>query len=329
MSKIHYFQRYSSVENTVTNNTLQLIARIYEYSPIQASKLLNEITGANVEIGIAIQQQTRHKDSVPDGLITQQGFKILIEAKVDAAIDTDQLVRHARSFSNESVKILLLLTKQSISKTLIQETKRAICKVDDTVLFCNVTYQRICRSVQGLFKEYEHEIVSLVEDYVEYCNDSHLYDQSSYLMRVLPCSDTYVLNKEYGIYFQPSDRNCTDHAFVGIYANKSVQSIWQIESVYDVAWNGTSLKKNFVSGVDSGSKYDQKIIAIIEAARNECGYKVSDGCRFYCGEPFETDFKKTSPGGIQGARFFNLKDVIGDFSDAEEAANLLSFKTWE
>ena len=29
MPKIHYFQRYSSVENTVTNNTLQLLARIY------------------------------------------------------------------------------------------------------------------------------------------------------------------------------------------------------------------------------------------------------------------------------------------------------------
>ena len=29
MSRIHYFQRYPSVENTVTNNTLQLLARIY------------------------------------------------------------------------------------------------------------------------------------------------------------------------------------------------------------------------------------------------------------------------------------------------------------
>ncbi len=44
MSKIHYFQRYSTPENTVTNNTLQLFARIYNYSASQASILLSGIT---------------------------------------------------------------------------------------------------------------------------------------------------------------------------------------------------------------------------------------------------------------------------------------------
>ena len=56
MPKIHYFQRYSSVENTVTNNTLQLFARIYNYSTSQASKVLSELSGEPVEIGIEINQ---------------------------------------------------------------------------------------------------------------------------------------------------------------------------------------------------------------------------------------------------------------------------------
>ena len=57
MSKIHYFQRYSSVENTVTNNTLQLLARIYDYSVSRASQLLTNITDEAIEIGIEINQQ--------------------------------------------------------------------------------------------------------------------------------------------------------------------------------------------------------------------------------------------------------------------------------
>jgi hypothetical protein len=54
MSKIHYFQRYSSIENTVTNNTLQLVARIYDQSAPVASKLLTDVTGEPIDIGIEI-----------------------------------------------------------------------------------------------------------------------------------------------------------------------------------------------------------------------------------------------------------------------------------
>src|SRR5690625_5575961 len=43
MARVHHFQRYSSYENTVTNNTLLLIARIYAYAPQKAAILINEL----------------------------------------------------------------------------------------------------------------------------------------------------------------------------------------------------------------------------------------------------------------------------------------------
>ena len=104
MSNIHYFQRYSTPENTVTNNTLLLLARIYDYSPMKASQLLTNLIGESVEIGIEINQQQRGQRSVPDGVMIQRSFKILIEAKVDAGIDIDQLLRHTDSFSGETKK---------------------------------------------------------------------------------------------------------------------------------------------------------------------------------------------------------------------------------
>lgn len=328
MPKIHYFQRYSSVENTVTNNTLQLFARIYNYSTTQASRLLSELTGEPIEIGIEINQQERAKDSVPDGIILQRSFKVLIEAKVDADVDRDQLIRHAASFSNESQKILLLLTKQSLSDVEENEIAKQIHQQHPGIVFRSVTYESICKAIKGLFKEYEYEMYSLVDDYIEYCNDANLFDQSRFLMRILPCGESIEINKKYGVYFHSSDRGYTKHSYVGIYANKAVQSIWEIGSVFDVEYDGVELKKTLIQGRDT-NEYDQKIINIIADAKKECGYEVAMGHRFFCGSPVETDYKKSSYGGIQGARFINLRDVVGDFVSVPDVAEKLRMKQWE
>lgn len=327
MPKIHYFQRYSSVENTVTNNTLQLFARIYNYSTSQASKLLSEITGEPVEIGIEINQQERAKGSVPDGAIIQRSFKVLIEAKVDAGVDINQLLRHALNFSNESQKILLLLTKQKIGEILEGQINKQISSKYPGVIFKNITYEEICKSIMGLFRDYEYEMSSLVDDYVEYCNDVNLFDQSKFLMRIVPCGESVKINKKHGIYFHPSDRGYTRHSFVGIYANKTVQSIWAIDCVFDVKFDGVKLEKTLIEGGDT-NEYDEKLVDIINDAKVDCGYKIDNGYRFFCGSPVETDYKKSSLGGIQGARFINLRDEIGEFSNANEVAKKLRDKKW-
>jgi len=42
-----------------------------------------------------------------------------------------------------------------------------------------------------------------------------------------------------------------------------------------------------------------------------------------------TFFEKTSPGGIQGARFVNLKALIGAHGDVVDIAAKLEGKKWE
>ena len=153
MSKIHYFQRYSTVENAVTNNTLQLLARIYDYSASQASKFLTEITGESIDIGIEINQQERAKESVPDGAVIQRSFKILIEAKVDAGVDVGQLERHAGGFSNEAQKILILLTREPIGKDKEEDISRTVSKKNPGVVFKSVTYERICKALARIIHD--------------------------------------------------------------------------------------------------------------------------------------------------------------------------------
>jgi hypothetical protein len=329
MPKIHYFQRYSSVENTVTNNTLQLIARIYNYSNSQASKLLTDIIGEPVEIGIEVNQQQRATDSVPDGSIIQRSFKILIESKVGSGVSEDQLLRHVKTFSNEAQRILLLLTVQKMEREQEKHLSDAITKEHGNIIFRNVTYEDICNSLRDLFRDYEYEMRALVDDYVEYCNDTGLFDQSRFFMRIVPCGKSYELNKKYGIYFHPTDRGYTRHSYIGIYAQKKVQCLWCIDSVFDVEYDGSKLAKKLVQGRDT-SDYDERIIAMIAEAEEMCGYEVASGHRFFCGkQAIDTDFVKITPGGIQGARFVNVKDYAGRFTDDNDLASKLREKTWE
>ena len=81
MPKIHYFQRYSSFENTVTNNTLQLLARIYNYSALKASQLLSELTCESIEIGIGINQQEREKNLSPMGRSSRRASRFSLSQR--------------------------------------------------------------------------------------------------------------------------------------------------------------------------------------------------------------------------------------------------------
>lgn len=308
MSQVHYFQRYSSPENTVTNNTLLLLARIYDYSPRAASTLLSGLTGEAIQIGIEIAQQRRAQVSVPDGVIIQRSFKVLIEAKVDAPADINQLLRHAESFGREAQKVLLLITKR-VDRRLEQQVSQELKKTHPDVVFCNVTYEDICKATSYLFREYESQMADLIDDYAEYCNEAQLFDQSRFLMRVVPCGTSVDVNRRFSLYFHPSDRGYTEHRFVGIYASKSVKAVLEPEAVFDVALMDGVLSKSVVQGMDDG-KYDDAIRHAIGAAREECGYDLTTGNRFFCGSMMDTDFQKESPYGIQGPRILNLADYL-------------------
>lgn len=327
MSRIHYFQRYSSVENTVTNNTLQLFGRIYEYSARAASRLLSELTGQAVYIGIEITQQKRSNTSVPDGSIIQSSFKIAIEAKVDASVDFDQLKRHASFFGTETLRILLLLTKTPLAGNEEAELVKLQGEFPGVVMR-SITYKDICEAIKQLFKPHEETIIELAYDYIEYCNDTGLFDQSRELMRIAPCGQSVEINQHHGIYFQPSDRGYTNHAFVGIYNQKAVRAILEIKSVFDVELEGGNLKKELVQG-EYTDAYDDSIRAIIADAKTHCDYDIESGHRFFCGKMVSTNYQKVSPGGIQGARFVNLREALESYGDIEDIASKLSKATWK
>lgn len=328
MSKIHEFQRYSSVENTVTNNTLRLFARIYQHQPQRAAQLLSDLIGEEIDIGVLFSQQSRGVSSVPDGSISQPSFKILIESKVDASPSQDQILRHAAGFEGEQTRILVLLTREPITRAELAAIRLELANKHSGVVFNNVTYEEICAKAADLFRDHEVEMVELVDDYQSYCETTNLFDHSRVTMRIVPCGNSAALNLRHAMYFQPVERGYRPHAFVGIYNNKSVRALLEIDSVFDVTLTGDQLERTCVAGRNT-DEYDERLRAMIAEAQVECNYEIATEHRFFCArQATPTDYRKDSPGGIMGARFVNLRSVIGNFDDVGAAARLLAAKSW-
>jgi len=125
MSNIHYFQRYTQKENVVTNNTLLLLSRLNSYSASRFDAFLNSIiSDYNIDSSIHFSQQSRGQKgtTLPDGMISQSSFKIIIETKLKTnQFDISQLVGHLQSFENETQKILLALSPTTPSPIKIEK----------------------------------------------------------------------------------------------------------------------------------------------------------------------------------------------------------------
>lgn len=327
MSKIHYFQRYSQPENAATNNTLQLISKICEYSSYKASELFSDIFSEALYVGLQIEQQKKFSDSIPDAYIMQQGFKIVVEAKIDTAVSDSQIYNHAKCLSGDAGKFILLITKIKTSREQEQRIRDKLAS--NNISFASITYKDLCEKVKKLFNDYEEEILHIVEDYELYCSEVNLIDQSEHMMRIVPCGDSYILNQKYAIYYTPKDRGYSKHTYLGIYKEKSVNTFFKIDSIIQMNFEDEAFTKVTLEGRDTDD-YNSRIKDIIVEAKKVCGHNIGNGHIFFCGiQTHATNYRKISPGGIMGARMHNMKERIGEFTTCEDLAEKMKNVTWK
>src|SRR5437870_2672199 len=130
MENLFYFQRYSTKENWVTNNTLLLLKRLQQFSPAKFQVALSNIfdqSQVSFEVGVKFHQQVKVRDSVLDGRLTQQGFMIAVETKLYDNFREGQLKEHLQVFqSYTGIGILLALSKNKTKPELDAKILREI-----------------------------------------------------------------------------------------------------------------------------------------------------------------------------------------------------------
>lgn len=328
MSEIHYFQRYSSRENVVTNNTLHLLSRVYEYSPARLKALFTQMFEQdNVELGVSFRQQTRGKNSVPDGMLMQSSVQIALETKVDAGINLDQLRRHLAGLPAGGQTFLLLLTRDSAAQSATDSLMREAA--DRGVIFKHLTFDRLCRLLEENVEPHETMLGVVVEDFVRYCSDEGLLAAKQAILRIVPCGSTLSLNIRHNIYYHPTDRSYRPFSYLGVYHDKRVKFVGRVLSVMDAEFNaaGTARITDEVGNQVNQCPYEAAIRAIVAETRAELGWDISTGHRFFVVQKFfPTDYRKVSHGGIQGPRNHDVTHLKP--SDAEHLAELLRAQTW-
>ena len=332
MSTIHYFQRYSQRENVATNNTLLLFSRLYHYSPLLFSKFLTTLLDDyNVEPGISFSQQSKSPKSVPDGIISQSSFQIIIETKLSDLFSKGQLEQHISSFSDEKFKVLLLLGSGVPSKDFRNSLTATIeASQHKDIRHIALTFKDVIETFREIIPEYETELQDIINDFEDYCREENLIDVGDSWLRVMACGWSLKENREFGIYYDPVDRGYSRHKYLGFYANKSVRGIGIIENIITATLNPDgSLDTKGTSDVTDFQK--QRIKGVIAAAMANNKWNISHGHKFFCVKQFcETDFRKVSKGPLLRSKYFDLLKVLGvkELPDVQKIAEMLKNKEW-
>lgn len=336
MSKLHYFQRYSSKENWVTNATLLLLSRLYHHDRLKFETTLNLIladSNLSLEIGVNFTQQQWGKNSVVDGVISQDSFKVVIETKLYDNFSIDQLTRHLDSFGNNHLsKILLTLSKNTLSSNIKAEVLQTLQleKYRD-IKFASTTYETIYKIVLGVLSDNDLEIKDILEDYISLCTEQGLTNIDRKTLLAFTATDSWSENLKYNLYYDPANRrHSSPFKYVGLYLNKKVIAVGVLGKIVVCNYDGGKLIATAEGGLDNVNDNEyNRIKGIIEDTDY---YDLKNGSKFFLVDKFyPTNFIKTSFSSVRAKRYFWLDQIKGfeDGMTAEQVAQLLNGETFE
>ena len=336
MSSISEFPYYKIAENLVTNNTMLLLKKLYVYNPEYLQILFDEIfEESDVVIGPQFMQQKVEKNSVPDGSIYQTGFELLIETKRGNSFDIEQIKRHLDTGAARPPILILLSSgepKADEKERLIKECEAKQAR------YCFLTFSKLADTVSSIVREFELDIMNLVEAYQEFIDRAELVDRSEITMRIVCSGKTKDDNIKHNVYLCYASRGYRAHRYLGLYWNKAVRRIGKISNVVTVEMNAKGTLKSMYYAHDTKSvdeKTEVRIKGLIEAHERGEFYANADFTIphnfFLVDEFFETDFRKISKYGMQYVKYFNLSEYFqkGIPERTELIASTLNQKEWE
>lgn len=341
MSVIHYFPRYSHKENMVTNSTLLLFSRLYYNSADKFKIFINlilEDESIELDTTVIFGQQEKGNGSIPDGVIRQESFKVIIETKLYGQQNIEQVKKHLNAFNNEDKKVFLWINKEAIEREykdeIIARLNEYYEHTGSKIYFASVTFKQICKCFNDTIFDYDLEMKELIQDYEAFCSETKLIDNSDTKMRTVLTGRTFEQNMENNIYYAPSERGYQNYKYLGLYKDKAIRGIGVVICSVDATYNFKS-EKLTVGKPQLGkitSEQEHTIKKVIVEAKEKMGIDISEGHRFFLVDKYyETEFIKPTKGGLMGTKYFDLADIDGYQKNmtSKEVANLLNGKLWD
>ncbi len=327
---ISLFSGYNSSENRTTNYCLLVLKTLYEDNPKYLAEVFTDLLGENIGdlVGVSFRQQEKKKNSVPDGLISQQSFTIYIEAKNWDWFYDSQLEAHLKGLDRENPgrKILIALGNFDHSGTDRFRAIKKLCeeKYRKTIIFADLSFENLltaCETLGGLSKN----LTDMLADFRQYLTEQDLLSSWEQRLDVINCAGMPQEVIEGNVYICPATSGAYNHSrckYFGMYRNKMVERVALIEAVVDVESHDIAIVKwKNIKGQDAD-------YIRMARERHEKWRKDDYPTRvFILSHLIETAFHKGTKGGMFGSkRYFD----IGALSpkDAQDLAEKLRDKQW-
>ncbi len=324
-----------------------LLSRIYKTDSALFQRLLNSVLESDdVIVGPTfIQQAADGGAGIPDAMIVQPSFKIVVETKLWSNTFWGK-EEYSSHFRNESQRILITLSKQEIPAQRVQEFKTALSvydketKATGTTVHVHLTYGGLIAALRGVIDatrtRYRIEMEELIEDYEDFVSSLGLIDDVHLRMHVAPVGQTYGQNLEHKLYYNGTNRNYSDHKFIGLYYWKEIRHIGETRTVFIPSRTEEGeLTYNYLKGEEYFTEEKRKRFEeFLSEFVDDEGYGDDGSLRFHLFDEWvDTHFRKESPGGIMGPRHCYLPDYIpeglSEISTADFVAGKLNGEVWE
>ena len=337
--KVHYFQRYHEKENVATANTMLLLSRIYSYRPEYLYTLVSSfLFGDSFDPAPGIRMQEKTKSSVPDAVIFQPAFQVVVETKVTDWFHSDQLMNHLEAFGDEPHKVLLTVSSEEMERRKMEEFEKALASYNASqahpVLHVNTTFSALAKAVRDIITDSDFELQEILDDYEDCCIRDGLISDAWQKLELVQASQSYDMSLRHGVYYD--QKRYSRCSYIGLYKQKSIRAIGKLSALVWVeetaAADGAAPALTYQTVYGELTPASQaRLDAVIQErhSRGESGslwYYIVD--QFY-----GTDFRKVTPYGTWRNRRFDLTDYLPGITedtmpDTAEIADRLRTATW-
>lgn len=340
MNNVHFFSRYTTAENFATNNTMLLLSRIYHIDARFFESLLNLLTeSSDLSIRPSFGQQSgTGGKGIPDGIIMQQSFKLVIETKISDKYfwGKEEYVSH---FNNETIRILLTLSKHGITQQRKVEFVSKLNQYDSELkaqrktIYADLTFYGLVNALRDLIVKtntrFKLDLEDLIDEYEGYVSHAGLFDDTGERMHVFAINNSEEDNVRYRLYYNQPNRSEREHRFVGLYRNKEIKYIGETKCIVIPRIGADGI----IDYEEIKGKLTDEMKSRLELFFDEEGWGNKGEVKFHMFDDLHmTHFKKISSYGIMGPRHFHLKEHIEKFPpafDAKWIAEMLNDKEWE
>ena len=338
--QIHYFQRYHSKENVDTANTMLMLSRLYNYNADKFFSMLSSLILKESETPeITFDLQVAGGESVPDAIISQKSFKVIVETKLYNEFSEEQLIKHLSKFDNESIKVLLTLDPKPMNKKFFDKFALSLQEYNSNhsgtpIKHVNLTFEQLLEAMEEIVDDRDVEIVSVLDDFRRYCFEEHLIPEGYKWMRAIVAGTTFDDNIELSLYYDKATRGYSQHGYIGLYADKRIKAIGKLSKIVEATYeNGNLIAKAIHGSEPTNAELENIKEAIRRSAKYGYDYDLLNyPHNFFIVERFyELDFRKASKYPIQKSKYFNLAEMLKDdkLDNIESIIKSLDGKTWE